>query len=71
MADIYTMLLLLYRIQLAKPEQIKIPERSDILATWCLPMMSSSLKADEEERKAIELYESVKRLKSKYNRERP
>lgn len=64
------MLLLLYRIQLAKPEQIKIPERSDILATWCLPLMSSSLKADEEERKAIELFESVKRLKSKYNRER-
>lgn len=66
LADIQTMLLLLYRIQLAKPEQLKVPERSEILATWCLPMLSKSLKADEDERKALELFNSVKRLKSKY-----
>ena len=69
LADIQTMLFLLYRIQLANPKQLKVPERSDILASWCLPMLSKSLKADEEERKAWELFDSVKKLKSKYSQD--
>lgn len=61
------MLVVLYRIQLVHPEKLKVPERSEILHSWCLPMLSKSLKADEEERKAIQMLESVKRLKSKYS----
>jgi len=59
LSDLYTLLLLLLRIQVAHPEEIKVPERSEVLAAWCLPMLSKSLKADEEERKAMELFNSV------------
>lgn len=52
-----------------KPQEVKIPERSEIVGGWCLPMMSKSLKADEEERAALELFNSVKRMRSKYNKE--
>ena len=49
----------------ANPKKVKIPKRSESLASWCLPIMSRSLKAGEEEQEAIELYESVKRLAEK------
>lgn len=69
LSDLYSLLLILIRMQCANPEQVKIPERSDIVAGWCLPMLSKSLKADEEEHKALEMFESVKRLKCKYEQE--
>lgn len=53
-------------MQASKPDQIKIPKRSEILGGWCLPFLSKSLKASEEEQEALELFESVKRLKKRY-----
>lgn len=55
-------------MQSAKPDQIKIPKRYEILAGWCLPMLSKSLEADEKEREALELFRSVENLNKKYNK---
>lgn len=69
MADIIAHLTMLIRMQCARPEAVKIPERSEILRTWCLPMLSRSIKADEDERKAMEMLNSVKRLNDKYSKD--
>lgn len=65
LADIVAMLCALARLWAANPGDVKIPERSATLSSWCLPMLSSSLKAAEKERDALALYESVKRLAQK------
>jgi hypothetical protein len=49
----------------ANGDKIKVPTRSEALSAWCLPMMSRSLKADEDEREAFELLKSVENLKNK------
>lgn len=65
MADVVRMLHVVVRMWSASPEKINIPPRSELLGGWCLPMMSSSLAAAEKEQEAIELFESVQRLKAK------
>lgn len=65
MADIISVLVVLVRMWAKNGEEIQVPSRSETLATWCLPMLSSSLKASEEEAAALELLESVKRLKAR------
>ena len=53
------------RMLAANPEKIKVPTRSEALGAWCLPMMSRSLKADEDEAAAFEMLKAVEKLKSK------
>ena len=65
MADLYAAVVALIRVMAANPDAVKVPKRSDVLAAWCLPMLSKSVAADEEERKAIELLKSVERLKNR------
>lgn len=52
-------------------DKIKVPTRSEALAMWSLPMMSRSLKADEEEREAFELLKSVENLKNRQGKSSP
>lgn len=39
--------------------------RADTLAAWCLPMMAASVRAAEDEQRALELLRSVERLKQR------
>lgn len=43
-----------------------MPSRAETLKAWCLPMLSRSLEAEEKEREALALFNSVKRLKEKF-----
>lgn len=65
MADLLSLMVCLIRENALHPEKIEIPERSETLASWCLPMLASSLKAEEEEAKALALYKSVEKLAEK------
>ena len=62
LADIVALLFGVIRMWAANPEKVKPPKRSETLASWCLPMLSSSLKAGEDEAAALELLHSVERL---------
>lgn len=62
LADITALLVCGLRMQAAEPERVKVPRRSETLAGWCLPMLSSSVKAGEDEADARALYDSVKNL---------
>lgn len=55
------------RLWVENPRSLKIPKRSETLRDWCLPMMSASVAADEKEREALALYESVKRIKERFS----
>lgn len=35
---------------------------SQTLARWCLPMLSRAMAADEAEREAVEMFETVRRM---------
>jgi hypothetical protein len=65
LADITALLIGLTRAWSATPEEIKVPQRSETLAGWCLPMLSKSLAAAEEEHKALQLLRSVQMLKAR------
>ena len=66
LADILAALVCLMRPWLKEPNAMKVPSRAEILAGWCLPMMSKCIDADEREREALALSESVKRLKERF-----
>jgi hypothetical protein len=53
------------RMLAVNPEKIKVRPRSEVLAAWCLPMMSRSLKAEEDEAAAFEMLKAVEKMKSK------
>ena len=42
---------------------------SKTLAGWCLPIMSRAVAADEKERAALDLFNSVKNLAARQNRQ--
>ncbi len=65
LSDVVALLVSLIRLWVADKNAVKIPSRSETLASWCLPMLSRSLAGAEEERAARELLESVQRLKRK------
>lgn len=69
LADIYAAVICLIRMWAANASEIKVPSRSQTLAAWCLPMMSRSLKAEEDEASAIEMLKAVERLKNKTKHE--
>lgn len=62
MADMIAVLFAVVRMWAAKPEEVKVPKRSEMLASWCLPFMAASLREAEKEQDALALYESVKKL---------
>ena len=68
MADIYAALCVLCRLMASNPREVRVPKRAETLKAWCLPMLSKSLEADEKEREALELYNSVKRLKERFEK---
>lgn len=47
---------------LEDPGKLKVPRRSQALASWCLPMLSKSIEADEKERDALAIYNTVKNM---------
>lgn len=63
LADVYAALVALLRPWLRNPESFDVPLRSDVLASWCLPMLSRSVAADESERRARAMLEGVRALK--------
>ncbi len=65
LADVVCMLFGVVRMWAASPEKVKVPKRSELLASWCLPMLASSARAAEKEADALALYESVKHLAEK------
>lgn len=70
LADAVAAMFSLARMWAANPKDVELPTRAELLENWCLPMLSRSVKAADEaaekERKAKALYESVKRLKAKF-----
>lgn len=42
--------------------ELALPKRSEILRGWALPVMAEALAADEDERAAFEMLNSVKNL---------
>lgn len=65
LSQIYQMLFILVRMWAKNAEEIKVPTMSDALASFCLPMMAKSMKADEEEQEALALLKAVEKLKAK------
>lgn len=65
LSDIAALVVALIRLWAVDKDAVKIPTRSETLASWCLPMLSRALACAEEERAARELFESVERLKRK------
>lgn len=61
LADLYVAILAPW----CKEGALKKFTRSKILRDWALPFMSSALKAEEEEEKALALFNAVKNLKAK------
>lgn len=55
-------------MQASKPDLIKIPKRYEILKGWCLPMISNAFEAEEKEHEALELFNSINKLKERYNK---
>lgn len=68
LCDVVSMLFNVARMWAKDADKIEIPKRSELLASWCLPMMASAFKADEDERAALQLFESVKRMGAKVKR---
>ena len=65
LADIAALMFATIRMWAAKPDEVKVPKRSETLASWALPFMASALKAEEEEAAALALFESVKKLQAR------
>ena len=68
LADIFAALVCLMRPWLKEPNSLEVPERSETLRNWLLPMMAKSLKADEDERKAMALFNAAKAIKEKFEK---
>ena len=68
LSDLYTLLLCNIRMQSSKPDLIKIPKRYEILKSWCLPMIANAFEAEEKEQEALELFNSINRLKERYSK---
>lgn len=68
LADIFAALVCLMRPWLKEPNSLEVPERSETLRNWLLPMMAKSLAADEKERAALALFNSVKALKARFEK---
>lgn len=68
LADVFAVLVCLMRPWLKDPNSLEVPERSETLRNWLLPMMAKSLEADEKERKALALFKSAKAIKARFEK---
>lgn len=68
LADVFAALVCLMRPWLKDPNSLEVPERSETLRGWLLPMMAKSLEADEKERKALALFKSAKAIKARFEK---
>ena len=68
LADIFAALVCLMRPWLKEPNAMEVPERSETLQGWLLPMMAKSLEADEKERKALAMFKSAKAIKARFEK---
>lgn len=64
LADITALLVKLVAMWAKNGDEVKIPKRSEQLATWALPFTASALKAEEEELGRREKAKRVKMLKA-------
>lgn len=64
LADITALLVKLVAMWAKNGDEVKMPKRSEQLATWALPFTASALKAEEEELERREKAERVKMLKA-------
>ena len=65
LADVTALLVKLVAMWAKNGDEVKIPKRSEQLAAWALPFTASALKAEEEEQKALALFNAVKNLQAK------
>ena len=64
LADITALLVKLVAMWAKNGDEVKIPKRSELLATWALPFTASALKANEEEQERREKAEKIKVLQA-------
>ena len=64
LADIAALMFATIRMWAAKPDEVKVPKRSELLKGWALPFTASALKAEEEEQERREKAEKVKILQA-------
>ena len=64
LADITALLVKLVAMWAKDGDEVKIPKRSELLATWALPFTASALKANEEEQERREKAEKIKVLQA-------
>lgn len=65
LADVLSLLVCLVRALSTHPEKVEVPTRSETLEGWMLPMLADSLKAAEEEEKALVVYHQVQAMAAK------
>lgn len=65
LADLAALMFASIRMWAAKPDEVKVPRRSEMLKGWALPFMASALEAEEKEQEALALFAAVKNLKAK------
>lgn len=58
-ASIHQALFLVARLLASNPEALKIPDRSDLLREYSLPLFAEALAADEREAEARAMLDSV------------
>lgn len=64
LADITALLVKLVAMWAKDGDEVKIPKRSELLATWALPFTASALKAAEKEQERREKAEKIKALQA-------
>ena len=64
LADVTALLVKLVAMWAKNGDEVKIPKRSEQLATWALPFTASALKAEEVEQERREKAEKVKILQA-------
>ena len=65
LADMATLMFATIRMWAAKPDEVKVPKRSELLKGWALPFTASALMAEEKEAEALALFNAVKNLQAK------
>lgn len=65
LADLATLMFATIRMWAAKPDEVKVPKRSELLKGWALPFTASALVADEVEMEREKFREFVDSLKAK------
>lgn len=68
MAEITMVLIGIWR-DLRGDKEMKVPTMSKVLRGWALPFLSEAMAAEEKDQEALAIFESVKRLAKKVNKD--